>query len=83
MEIPEKKQAEALARVAEVGTQRAAALAEAERLTGPLRAAAVAAAKEGAGRNRIRELAGVSPNTLYKWLTEAGLDVRPKKTKGE
>lgn len=78
MEIPEEAQAAALRKVAEVGAQRAKLLAQAAELMEPLKAAAVQAATVGAGRNRIRELAQVSPTTLYGWLDAAGLDVRPK-----
>ncbi|MFF3159852.1 hypothetical protein [Streptomyces sp. NPDC057910] len=79
MEIPEFRQAEALRKVAEVGSQRAAALAEAERLTKPLKEATIEAARAGANRGRVKELAQVSPNTLYAWLAEAGIEVRPKR----
>ncbi|MGC0319303.1 hypothetical protein [Kitasatospora acidiphila] len=79
VDLPEEQQAVALREVAEVGAQRSAALAEAERLTEPLRAAAVNAARAGANRNRIRELAGVSSKTLYGWLESAGLEIRPKR----
>ncbi|MGW6412365.1 hypothetical protein ACWF95_34985 [Streptomyces vinaceus] len=78
MEIPETRQAEALRKVAELGAQRAAALAEAQRLMGPLQEAVIEAAHAGAGRSRIKELAQVSPATLYGWFESAGIEVRPK-----
>ncbi|MEU9617253.1 hypothetical protein AB0D56_37935 [Streptomyces sp. NPDC048209] len=83
MEIPETRQAEALQKVAVIGAQRAAALAEAERLTEPLRAAVIDAARTGAQRGRIKGLAQVSPSTLYGWLEAAGIEVRTKKTEKE
>ncbi|WJV51815.1 hypothetical protein [Streptomyces flavofungini] len=76
VELPEEQRAAALRQVAEIGTRRTGLLAEAEQLNGPLRAAAVEAARVGAQRSRIRELAGVSSKTLYGWLEEAGLEVR-------
>ncbi|WP_331718130.1 hypothetical protein [Streptomyces virginiae] len=73
-EIPEEKQAAALRAVANVGARRAELLAEADRLlTEELRPLVIEAAKLGAQRSRIRELARLSPNTLYKWFEEAGL----------
>jgi hypothetical protein len=78
-EIPEEQQAEALRRVAEVAARRANAMAEVERITDELRDAAVHAARVGAGRSRIRELAKVNVNRLYTWWSEAGLDVRAKR----
>ena len=78
-ELPEERQSAALREVAEIGKKRSAAMAEVERLTKPLRDAAVKAAAEGAGRNRIRELAGISSKTMYAWLVEAGLEVRTKR----
>lgn len=77
VEIPEEQQAAALREVAEIGARRTQLLAEAEQLNGPLREAAVSAARIGAQRSRIRELAGVSSKTLYGWLDEEGLEVRP------
>lgn len=79
-EIPEERQAAALKAVADAGKLRADALAEAERiLTQQVRPLAIAAARLGVNRTRIRELAGVGPSTLYAWLDEAGLEVRPKR----
>jgi hypothetical protein len=80
VELPEEQQAAALRRVAEIGKERAELLAKAEALTEPLRDAAVEADRAGAGRSRIRELAGVSSKTLYAWLESAGLEVRPKRS---
>jgi hypothetical protein len=83
-EIPEEKQAAALKVVAQVGKRRADAQAEADRiLAEEVRPAVLEAARLGANRSRIRVLAGVGPDTLYSWLREAGLEVRPKRTKGE
>lgn len=80
-EIPEEKQAAVLKALADAGIRRAKALAEADRiLAEEVRPNAVEAAKLRANRTRIRELAGVGPSTLYSWLEEAGLEVRPKKT---
>lgn len=86
-EIPEEKQADALKAVAAAlkdvaaaGKLRADAQAEADRiLAEQVRPLAVEAAKLGANRTRIRELAGVGPSTLYSWLEDAGLEVRPKR----
>ena len=79
VEIPEEEQVAALRSVAEIAARRNAALAEAERITGELRKAAVHAARVGAGRTRIRELAQVGPRLLYSWWEEAGIEVRTKK----
>ncbi|MFG3230030.1 hypothetical protein ACGF07_35320 [Kitasatospora sp. NPDC048194] len=76
VEIPEERQAEALRAVAVAATERAVAE---EWMTDRVRAAAVAAAQAGAQRNRIKDLAGVSPNTLAAWLRAAGLEVRAKR----
>ncbi|MFE4778032.1 hypothetical protein [Streptomyces sp. NPDC056713] len=76
VELPEEQRAAALRQVAEIGSRRTQLLAEAEQLTDPLREAAIEAARVGAQRNRIRELAGISSKTLYNWLDEAGLEVR-------
>jgi hypothetical protein len=83
VEIPEKKQAEALQEVARLGAERAAAVNEVERITTELREASVTAAKLGAARTRIKELGGVAATTLYAWFEAAGLEVqarRPRKT---
>ncbi|ORT53317.1 hypothetical protein [Streptomyces sp. CB03238] len=79
-EIPEEQQAAALRAVAEAGARRAELLAQAERiLTDEIQPRAVEAARLGAGRTRIRELARVGPGVLYRWLEEAGIPVRPKR----
>lgn len=78
VELPEERRAAALRQVAEIGSRRTELLTEAEQLTEPLRAAAVEAARVGAQRSRIRELAGISSKTLYGWLDAAGLEVRGK-----
>lgn len=80
MEIPEEAQAAALRDVAELGAKRAGLLAQAADLLTQLEPAAVRAVEAGAQRNRVRELAQVSPNLLYNWLRAAGLEVRPKRT---
>jgi hypothetical protein len=80
MEIPETAQAEALREVARLGKERAEALAKAKELLPLLRDAAIKAARIEAPRTRIRELAHVSPDTLYGWLDAAGIEVRPKRT---
>ncbi|MYT58382.1 hypothetical protein GTW29_16930 [Streptomyces sp. SID7834] len=80
MEIPEEQQATALRAVAEAGDRRARLLDEAARiLAQEIKPHAVEAARLGAGRNRIRELARVGPSVLYRWLEEAGIPVRPKR----
>ncbi|MFF2527263.1 hypothetical protein [Streptomyces liangshanensis] len=80
MTIPEEEQAAALRAVADAGSRRAELLTEAERiLREEIRPAAVTAARVGAERNRIRELARVGPSLLYRWFEDAGLPVRPKK----
>lgn len=79
VEIPEKQQAEALAEVARISAERDAARAELNRLMEELREASIHAAKVGAGRTRIRELAKLSARTFYDWLNEAGLEVRAKR----
>lgn len=75
-ELPEEERAAALRHVAEIGARRTRLLAEADQLTGPLREAAISAARIGAQRSRIRELAGVSSKTLYGWLDADGVEVR-------
>jgi O-methyltransferase involved in polyketide biosynthesis len=80
VDLPEEQQAAALRRVAELSAQRTAALEQADAITAELREAAISAARTGAQRGRIRQLAKVSPNTLTSWLESAGLEVRPKKT---
>ncbi|MCG0068454.1 hypothetical protein CFC35_41670 [Streptomyces sp. FBKL.4005] len=82
-EIPEERQAAALRAVAEAGRRRAELLEQAEKvLTEEIRPRAVEAARLGAGRNRIRELARVGPQVLYRWLEAEGLPVRDKRPKG-
>ncbi|MGA4844741.1 hypothetical protein [Streptomyces sp. G45] len=79
-EIPEEKQAAALRAVAEAGARRAELLKEADRiLHDEVRPRAIEAVRLGAGRNRTRELAGVGPSTLYGWLEDEGVPVRPKR----
>lgn len=79
-EIPEEQQAAALRAVAKAGARRADLLDQAEKiLNEEIRPLAIEAAKVGAGRSRIRELARVGPSVLYRWLAEAGLPVRDKK----
>lgn len=68
-----------LQEVASLGAQRAAALAEADRLGQELRTAAIKAAQLGAPRTRIKDLAKVSPATLYGWFEAAGIEVRAKR----
>lgn len=81
-EIPEEQQAAALRAVKEAGERRAALLAQAEEiLTQELKPAAVNAARLGAGRSRIRELARVGPGVLYRWLEEEGIPVREKRSR--
>ncbi|GHJ24442.1 hypothetical protein [Streptomyces albus] len=82
VEIPEEAHANALRSVAHAAADRDAAQAELQRRTNALRDAAVAAARAGAARTRIKALAGVSSRTLYGWLTDAGIEVRPKRPKG-
>jgi hypothetical protein len=79
MEIPEEQAAAALRRVAEIGARRADLLRQADALLPDLEAAALDAARAGALRNRIRELAQVSPRMLYAWLDAAGLEIRTKR----
>nr|MDT0522087.1 hypothetical protein [Streptomyces sp. DSM 41633] len=73
--IPEEAQAEALRAVAEVSLRRTE---ETARLDRELREATLTAVRTGAPRSRIRALAGISPNTLYAWLAEEGIEVRAK-----
>lgn len=78
--MPEEQRAAALRAVADAGERRAALLAQADEiLKTELRPLAVEAARVGADRNRIREVARVGPSVLYRWLTDAGLPVRAKK----
>ncbi|WP_329224262.1 hypothetical protein OG352_39805 (plasmid) [Streptomyces sp. NBC_01485] len=75
-EIPEEQQAAALRAVKDAGARRAALLAQAEEiLTTEIKPAAVKAARLGAGRSRIRQLAQVGPSVLYRWFEEAGIPV--------
>ncbi|MFB7747421.1 hypothetical protein [Streptomyces sp. NPDC056132] len=83
VDLPEEAAAAALRVVAELGQQRAELLAQADALTPRLREAAVSAARAGATRSRVRELAGVSPKTLYAWLDDAGVAIRPNRRPAE
>ncbi|MGW2866347.1 hypothetical protein [Streptomyces sp. NPDC001205] len=77
VEIPEERHAAALRALAEAVRKRAEADAE-------VRASIIHAARVGANRTRIKELAGISSSTLYALINEAGLSVRPKRApKGE
>jgi hypothetical protein len=78
MEIPETTQAAALEEVARLGARRRDLLAQVEAATADLRDAAVTAARQGATRSRVRELADVSASTLYGWLDAAGIQIRTK-----
>jgi hypothetical protein len=80
VDLPEERQAAALRRVAELRAERAELLARVDTLTAQLRDAAIAADDAGAGRNRIREVAGISSKTLYGWLESAGSEVRAKRS---
>lgn len=79
-EIPEERQAAALRAVAD-------AVAERDRLTAQAQAVveqrAVEAARLGASRTRVRQVAGVSPRVFYRWLEDAGIPVRAKAPKGQ
>lgn len=78
--LPEEEQAAALRTLKEAGDRRAALLAQAEEiLLQEIKPAAVRAARKGAGRSRIRELAQVGPTVLYRWFAEAGIPVRDKR----
>ncbi|MDH6130365.1 hypothetical protein [Kitasatospora sp. GP82] len=79
MEIPEEAQVAALRELADLGERRAALLRQAAELLTEMEPVAVRAVRAGAGRNRARELAQVSPGTLYGWLENAGIEVRPKR----
>ncbi|MGY4974908.1 hypothetical protein ACWGCC_37890 [Streptomyces nigrescens] len=82
MDIPEKAQADALAKVDELGRKRASLLAQAQSLLPELQKAAVRAAQLGASRSRIHQLTRMSPGPVYRWFDEAGLPkVRGKKDK--
>lgn len=81
-EIPEEQQAAALRVVKDAGERRAQLLAQADKiLTEEIKPAAVTAARAGADRSRIRQLARVGPKVLYRWFAEAGIPVRDKKGK--
>ncbi|MFJ7250905.1 hypothetical protein ACIQWA_40595 [Kitasatospora sp. NPDC098652] len=79
VELPEEAQVAALRRLAELGAKRAELLSKAEELLKEIEPAAIEAVRTGAGRNRIRELSGVSPGLFYGWLETAGIEVRTKK----
>lgn len=81
VDIPEKKQAEALEEVARISAERDTAQAEVDRIMQALREATVLAAQLGAGRTRVRELAKISSKTLYGWLNEAGVEVRAQQSR--
>jgi hypothetical protein len=81
MDLPEKRQVAALERVAKAGQKRARLLSEAEDALRELQEACIDAARAGASRTRVRELAGVSASTLYPWLNEAGVNMRPIRPK--
>ncbi|MQS17997.1 hypothetical protein F7Q99_40120 [Streptomyces kaniharaensis] len=81
MDIPEVAQAAALAEVAKLGHDRGELLRQADELLTRIKPAAVKAVQAGAGRNRVRELAGVSTTLWYEWLDEAGIQVRPRAAK--
>jgi transposase-like protein len=76
VDIPEEEQAAALRAVATCAQERDQAESW---MTERVRLAAVAAVQTGAQRSRIAKLAGVSPNTFYGWLADAGVEVRAKK----
>ena len=77
--IPETQQAAALEQVAAAGERRRLLLVEAERIANEeIQPVAVEAARLGADRTRIRELAGVGPAVLYRWFEAGGIAVRQK-----
>ncbi|MFF4450916.1 hypothetical protein [Streptomyces sp. NPDC001502] len=80
-EIPEETQAAALRAVVAAAAARDEAQEFLAQRVAELQTAAVAAAEVGAARTRIRELAKVSSKTLYTWLQDAGLDVRPQQSR--
>ncbi|MEU3565392.1 hypothetical protein [Kitasatospora sp. NPDC006786] len=79
VEIPEEQHAQALRRVAAAAELRDRAEALVARLTQRVERASVEAAQVGTNRSRIREVAGVSPRTMYGWFADAGLEIRPKR----
>ncbi|MEV5887684.1 hypothetical protein AB0L74_34500 [Streptomyces sp. NPDC052020] len=68
MEIPEKAQAEALQRLADLGRRRADLLQEAKELLPQIKEAALEADRLGASRSRAQQLSRISSSTFYKWL---------------
>nr|WSX25659.1 hypothetical protein OG690_38610 [Streptomyces tubercidicus] len=88
-EIPEeaeakalRAQAAALRAVSDAGARRAELLRQADEiLTDEVKPLALAAARAGAERSRIRQEARVGTRLLYQWLEEAGFPVRAKKRK--
>lgn len=79
VEIPEEQQAEALRRLAELAATRDHAQAELDRCTSEVRDAVVQATTTGANRTRIKQIAGIGSKTLYIWINEGGVEVRPKR----
>ncbi|MEU2440206.1 hypothetical protein ABZ595_29110 [Streptomyces rubradiris] len=70
MEIPEKAQAKALQKLADLGAQRAELLRQAKALLPKIQAAALEADRLGAPRARAQQLSRISPSTYYKWLPD-------------
>lgn len=70
MDIPERAQAEALQRLADLGARRADLLRQAKELIPQIRAAALEADRLGAQRSRAQQLSRISPSTYYKWLPD-------------
>ncbi|MFJ2477967.1 hypothetical protein ACIOWI_34220 [Streptomyces sp. NPDC087659] len=79
-ELPEERQLAALRSVVAAAHERAEAEAALERAVGTLREAVTEAVRTGAPRGRVRELASISPSTLYDWLGQAGIEVRTKRS---
>jgi len=67
-ELPERRQAEALALVVARAAPRKATKAKLAKETAALREASVAAIKAGCSYRRVRSLAGVSLTTLVNWV---------------
>lgn len=70
MDIPERAQADALQRLADLGAQRADLLRQAKELIPQIQAAALEADRLGAPRSRAQQLSRISPSTFYKWLPD-------------
>ncbi|MFI5752460.1 hypothetical protein ACIBBE_42940 [Streptomyces sp. NPDC051644] len=81
--LREERQAAALRRVADLGAERARHLKAADDLLEPLGKAVGDAARLNAPRRRTQELAQVGSGLFYQWLKDAGIDVRPKKSRPE